>query len=299
MNTEQKRIQVEEAVNLAKPQSQLINKKNNYFVDMIFYTVSLQYMTITHKGAVERFLVTNGKAFKLESNVSAIYKMTGYAKFVYKGLYQEPQQIHTNLFDLIVTDPPYNIASDDKMTMKDGRFVTTKKAWGADFQDAWNSFEEYYEWLKPFFAEMQRVLKDDGSMIVFLDRNFASTVGYLLQKDFGLIVKNKLYFNKTNPTTSVRKNNYRSCVEEAIWIAKRKDCKLNFINQTEMKQVFTGNNGERRKTKSIHPCQKYGWMIEPMIERHSEPGDVVLDPIRRIGHHATHCGSYGPESNRL
>lgn len=84
MNTEQKRNQVEEAVNLAKPQSQLINKKNNYFVDMIFYTLSLQYMTITHKGAVERFLITNGKAFKLESNVSAIYKMTGYAKFVYK-----------------------------------------------------------------------------------------------------------------------------------------------------------------------------------------------------------------------
>ncbi len=84
MNTEQKRIQVEEAVNLAKPQSQLINKKNNYFVDMIFYTLSLQYMTIKHKGAVERFLITNGKAFKLESNVSAIYKMTGYAKFVYK-----------------------------------------------------------------------------------------------------------------------------------------------------------------------------------------------------------------------
>lgn len=84
MKTEEKRIKVEEAVNLAKPHSQLINKNNNYFVDMIFYTLSLQYMTITHKGAVERFLVTNGKAFKLESNVSAIYRMTGYAKFVYR-----------------------------------------------------------------------------------------------------------------------------------------------------------------------------------------------------------------------
>ncbi|HFQ5875951.1 TPA: hypothetical protein ACJXXT_000215 [Pseudomonas aeruginosa] len=84
MNTEQKRIQVEEAVNLAEPQSQLINKKNNYFVDMIFYTLSLQYMTITHKGAVEKFLISNGKAFKLEANVSAIYRMTGYAKFVYR-----------------------------------------------------------------------------------------------------------------------------------------------------------------------------------------------------------------------
>lgn len=84
MNTEQKRIQVEEVVNLAKPQSQLINKKNNYFVDMIFYTISLQYMTITYKGVVEKFLISNGRVFKLEANVSAIYRMTGYAKFVYR-----------------------------------------------------------------------------------------------------------------------------------------------------------------------------------------------------------------------
>lgn len=193
------------------------------------------------------------------------------------------QKLEDQSVDLIVTDPPYNIADNNKMTMKDGKFITTSKAWGGDFQDTWNSFEEYYEWLKPFFAEMQRVLKDDGSMIIFLDRNFASTVGYLLQKDFGLIVKNKLYFQKTNPSISVRRNNYRSCVEEAIWISKTKNCKLNFVNQTEMKQVFSGNNGERRKTKSIHPCQKYGWMIEPMIERHSEPGDVVLDPFAGSG----------------
>lgn len=193
------------------------------------------------------------------------------------------QQLEDQSVDLIVTDPPYNIASDDKMTMKDGKFITTSKAWGGDFQDTWNSFEEYYEWLKPFFAEMQRVLKDDGSMIIFLDRNFASTVGYLLQKDFGLIVKNKLYFQKTNPSISVRRNNYRSCVEEAIWISKRKDCKLNFINQTEMKQVFSGSNSERRKKAGIHPCQKYNWMIEPLIERHSEPGDVVLDPFAGSG----------------
>ncbi|HFQ5875952.1 TPA: site-specific DNA-methyltransferase [Pseudomonas aeruginosa] len=184
--------------------------------------------------------------------------------------------------DLIVTDPPYNIADINKVTKQGGKFISTKKAWGDDFQDKWNSFEEYYEWLKPFFAEMKRVLKDDGSMIVFLDRNFASVIGYLLQKDFGLIVKNKLYFQKTNPTIQVCRNNYRSSVEEAIWISKSPKCKINFINQTEMKQVFSGAIG-KTKNKRIHPCQKYNWMIEPLIERHSQPGDVVLDPFAGSG----------------
>lgn len=193
------------------------------------------------------------------------------------------QKLEDQSVDLIVTDPPYNIAELNKLTVQNGKCISTKKAWGSDFQDEWNSFEEYYDWLKPFFAEMQRVLKDDGSMIVFLDRNFASTIGYLLQKDFGLILKNKLYFHKTNPTTHFNKNNYRSCIEEAIWISKSNDCKLNFISQSEMKQVFSGSNGESRSRKRIHPCQKYNWMIEPLIERHSEPGDIVLDPFAGSG----------------
>lgn len=193
------------------------------------------------------------------------------------------QQLEDQSVDLIVTDPPYNIANINKVTKQDGKFISTKKAWGDDFKDEWNSFEEYYEWLKPFFAEMQRVLKDDGSMIVFLDRNFASVVGYLLQKDFGLIVKNKLYFQKTTPLCQPSRKNYRSCVEEALWISKSPQCKINFINQTEMKQVFSGANNEYKKKDRIHPCMKYTWMIEPMIERHSEPGDVVLDPFAGSG----------------
>lgn len=193
------------------------------------------------------------------------------------------KQLKDQSVNLIVTDPPYNIADDNKLTMQGNRFISTKKAWGFDFQDKWNSFEEYYEWLKPFFAEMKRVLKDDGSMIIFLDRNFASTIGYLLQKDFGLIVKNKLYFNKTTPLASAHKKNYRSCIEEAIWVSKSPKCKLNFINQTDMKQVFSGATSEYRKKKRIHPCMKYTWMIQPLIERHSEPGDVVLDPFAGSG----------------
>lgn len=96
MRTEEKRTLVEAAVELAKDQSKLINKKNNFFVDMIFYTGSLQYMTITHKGAVERFLITSGKAFKLEGNVSAIYRMTGYAKFVYRDFIKS---LHKSCFE--------------------------------------------------------------------------------------------------------------------------------------------------------------------------------------------------------
>lgn len=184
--------------------------------------------------------------------------------------------------DLIVTDPPYNIADNKRMTKQGNKFVTTQKAWGKDFQDNWKSPEDFYNWLKPFVEQMVRVLKEDGSIVMFFDRKYAGYYSYLIEKEFGLISRNNLYFVKSNPLPSCRKNNYRSTVEEAVWFTKSKNYNLNFINQTEMKQVFTGAIG-KSKTKKIHPCQKYNWMIEPLIERHSKAGDVVLDPFAGSG----------------
>jgi site-specific DNA-methyltransferase (adenine-specific) len=49
-----------------------------------------------------------------------------------------------NFIDLIVTDPPYNIK-----------------------KDYWDNIENYEEWMKSVFVEIQRVLKDNGSFYWF------------------------------------------------------------------------------------------------------------------------------------
>ncbi len=182
--------------------------------------------------------------------------------------------VPSNFVDLVLTDPPYGIADNSKLTKKGGKIVTTSQAWGSDFQDSWANIDDYYQWLKPFIAEFVRVLKDNGSMILFLDRKYTGLIVHYLERDFDLNFKNKIYFKKLNAVPSIRKVNYRSSIEECVFLTKGKQYTFNFGEQKDMTQVFEGPIG-RKKTK--HPTEKYSWMIEPLIKIHSKEGDVVLD----------------------
>ncbi|ALF87492.1 MULTISPECIES: DNA-methyltransferase [Ralstonia solanacearum species complex] len=182
--------------------------------------------------------------------------------------------VPSNFVDLVLTDPPYGIADGAKLTKKGSKIVTTQQAWGSDFKDSWATIDQYYQWLKPFIAEFVRVMKDNGSMILFLDRKYTGLIAHYLERDFDLNFKNKVYFKKKNPVPSIRKNNYRSTIEEAVWFTKGKEYTFNFGAQSDMLQVYEGPIG---KKKTQHPTEKYTWMVEPLIRNHSKPGDVVLD----------------------
>lgn len=182
--------------------------------------------------------------------------------------------VPSNFVDLVLTDPPYGIADKSKLTKAAGQIVSTHEAWGTNFQDQWDSIDAYYVWLKPFIAEFVRVLKDNGSMIVFLDRKYTGLIAHYIERDFNLNFKNKIYFRKKNPVPSIRKNNYRSTVEECVWFTKGKQYTFNFGEQADMVQIYDGPIGRKDTT---HPTEKYKWMIEPLIKNHTKPGDVVLD----------------------
>lgn len=191
------------------------------------------------------------------------------------------KNITNNYVDLVLTDPPYGIANNSKLTKVGNKIVSTNEAWGNDFKDEWKNIDEYYEWLKPFISEYIRVLKDEGSMILFLDRKYTGLITHYIERDFSLNFKNKIYFHKSNPLPSIRKNNYRSSIEEAIWFTKSKQYQFNFGIQSEMTQVYKGAAGHGKNTK--HPTEKYSWMIEPLIKNHSKEGDVILDSFSGSG----------------
>ncbi|CAK1332587.1 TPA: site-specific DNA-methyltransferase [Burkholderia cepacia] len=196
------------------------------------------------------------------------------------------KQIPDASIDLVLTDPPYGIANNAKLTKVGSKIVTTNQAWGEDFQDEWETMEDYWNWLKPYIAEFHRVMKDSGSIILFLDRKYTGLIAYLMETEFSLNFQNKIYFEKVNPLPSFRKNNYRSCLEEAIWFSKGKQKCFNFGEQADMKQIYKGPIG-KKATK--HGCEKYGWMIEPLIKNHSKPGDIVLDAFAGSGSTIVHA----------
>ncbi|PRF67833.1 hypothetical protein C6Q09_19350 [Burkholderia multivorans] len=188
--------------------------------------------------------------------------------------------------DLVLTDPPYGIANKAKLTKVGNKIVSTTEAWGNDFQDEWADVVSYWKWFKPYIAEFNRVMKEGSSMILFLDRKYTGLITYLIEKEFALNFKNKIYFEKSNPLPGIRKNNYRSSIEEAIWFTKGKQYTFNFGEQAEMTQVYKGAIG-KKKTK--HPTEKYGYMIEPLIKNHSNPGDLVLDAFAGSGSTIVHA----------
>lgn len=184
------------------------------------------------------------------------------------------EQLENKSIDLLLTDPPYGIGQNDKLTKQGNEIVNNETAWGNDYKDSWESVEEYSDWLINIIDSVISKIKDNGSLILFMDRKLTGYIIYRLEK-LGLIFRNKIYFVKKNPLPHFRKNNYRSTIEEAVWFTKTKKYKINFLEQKDMRQEFYGVIGTNKKTD--HPNEKYQWMLEPLIRRHSNKGDLVVD----------------------
>jgi len=180
--------------------------------------------------------------------------------------------IPENSIDLIIFDPPYNIGSDSKLTMIGNNPISTNSAWGDDgFKDTFNK-EDYTSIIERSTVEFSRILKQDGSIIVFYNRGYDE---WLLSLKQTFKYRNLFTFIKQNPIPHIRKNNYRSGFEVAMWLSRDK-YHINFLSQEEMINVFYGNIGVK---ETSHPTEKYRWMIQPLIERHSKIGDTILDPM--------------------
>jgi DNA modification methylase len=183
--------------------------------------------------------------------------------------------------DLILTDPPYNIGTESKLTWTQGEIISNKDRWGNYFID---EFEEhdYMKFMNNLCDAYNYVLSDEGSIITFFDRGkpYYLTPFY---KKFNF--RNMIIFVKKNPSPHVRKNNYRSGFEMCGWFSREKYY-INFISQRKMKNVFSGLGGNLLGSSLLnvnkqtdHPTEKYEWMIYPLIIRHSKEDDLILDPM--------------------
>lgn len=209
-------------------------------------------------------------------------KIKGAGQLIYNDCLAGMKNLPDNSIDLVLTDPPYGIADKTRTTFvgsKNGKPITTQEAWGNDFQDNFGDVDGFWTWFKPFMAEMARVTKDGGSIILFLDAKYQGHFVYLIEKEFGLKWRNNVFFTKTNARTLNMKGYAHSC-EQAIWFTKGKAA-FTYNNPMQALRknnpnVFTGSIGTK-ETK--HPCEKYKWMIEPLIERHSNKDQLILDPF--------------------
>lgn len=189
------------------------------------------------------------------------------------------QNIKNESIDLILIDPPYSISK--KSNFKNFSNSTNKelaKKYGRismDFGD-WDRVDIDWNYL---FKEYSRVLKNGGTLIVFFD----IWKSYIIKEAAEL---NKFkqprvcQWQKTNPVPINSKTNYLSnAIEYFFTFVKGKNPTFNseYDNGVYRYPICHG------KERLNHPTQKPLGLIVDLINKHSNPGDVVLDTFAGSG----------------
>ena len=187
----------------------------------------------------------------------------------------EMKQIESGSIDLILTDPPYNIA-------RKNNFHTMGRA-GIDFGEWDKGFD-----LFSYIDHVARVLKKDGSFVVFNAwRNLGAIADYAEKQGFD--TKDMIRLEKSNPMPRNRDRRYITDYECAIWFTK-KGAKWIFNRQDEKYQrpkfVASIESG-------LHPTQKNLKLMEELVKIHSNQGDVVIDPFMGSGTTGMACKNLG------
>lgn len=188
------------------------------------------------------------------------------------------KELEDNSVDLILTNPPYNIAKYSTGNMKFD--------WRSDINNdiaQWDTVE-----LKPsdLVNEFKRVLKPTGNIFIFCSYNIIGEYHKAFDPEFDTF--QFMIWHKTNPVPNFRKSSFlNSC--EMIVCCWNKGHTWNFTNQKDMHNFIECPlcmGAERVKGsdgKNLHPAQKPLKVLEKIINIASNENDIVLDCFSGVG----------------
>ena len=167
--------------------------------------------------------------------------------------------------DMVLTDPPYNIA-------RPNNFHTMGRS-GIDFGD-WDKGADIFTYID----HIPRVLTKDGSFVVFNDwKNLGDIARYA--ESLGLVTKDMLRLEKSNPMPRNRDRRYVTDYECAIWFTQPKaKWTFNRLAEGYQRPKFVCSID-----KGLHPTQKSLKLMEQIIAIHTNQSDTILDPFMGSG----------------
>lgn len=183
-------------------------------------------------------------------------------------------QIPDNSIDLILTDPPYNIAQYSTGNINlPGRSVLNN-----DLAE-WDQIP-----IDPFdlLPDFKRIIKPDGNIFVFTSYNLIGKWHEAFDREFDTF--QLFIWHKTNPAPKIFKNGFlNSC--EMIACMWNKGHKWNFSNQRDMHNFFESPicMKPERLSEPKHPSQKPVRLLEHIVSIASNENDIVFDPFMGVG----------------
>jgi len=208
-------------------------------------------------------------------------------KIIQGDALEELRKIPDSSVDLVFTDPPYNISQKNKI------FRDYRNGNNGDINMDFGEWDYNFD-IKPFLIECKRILKDNGSIIVWTSEQLYGEYRKWFAEN--MYPKQLLIWVKTNPLPQFRLVGYRQATELMFWALKNKNKQDNdnfiFQGQKEMTNVFYAPIvGGKERTE--HPTQKPLSITEKIIKRHCVQGGIVVDPYIGSGTTAVACLKLG------
>jgi len=196
-------------------------------------------------------------------------------KFILGDALDELPKMESSSVDLIIADPPYNLG----------------KNYGNNHDI--KGFDEYLDFSKNWLREAHRILKQNGTLYVFMGFRFISYLYDILDRELGMHFSNWIVWHYTQGIG--KKRGFSPRHDDILMFSKSKDYIFNldairvpqkyYRERNNMRGANPGDvwqfshvhycNGNRQN----HPTQKPEGLIERMILASSDEGSVILDPF--------------------
>lgn len=200
------------------------------------------------------------------------------------------KKISDNTFDLVLTDPPWMVSNEVVIhrSMDSMKYKYRGKDIRLDFGE-WDHFESeeaYWEFTKGWFREAVRVLKPRGHLITFFDQNKVTPL-IEFAESLGMIMRQHLYWLKSNPVPRARKVDFMVALEHACWFTK--DTKSGATFNYRLGQQPNYVRASIPNNPRYHPTEKPVEVLEVWIKYLTNEGDFVLDPMCGSGSTLVAC----------
>ena len=203
---------------------------------------------------------------------------------------EEMKKLPDKSVDLIATDPPYNL----------------NKNYGNN-QDNLN-FHQYLDFTRHWLSEATRVLKDTGSIYIFMGMRYISYLYIILEQEMGMTFNSWITWFYTQGSGKTKGFSPR---HDDILLFTKDPKKFTFhLDAVRVPQKYYRSVNNMRganpgnvwefshmhycsQNRKKHPTQKPEGLFERMILASSDEGDTVLDPFVGSGTLARVCQQTG------
>jgi hypothetical protein len=188
--------------------------------------------------------------------------------------FQKMKEIPTSSVDLILTDPPYNLAEYSTGNMKFD--------WRSEINNDVAKWDKVPFEPERLLQDFTRILKPTGNIFIFTSYNLIGRYHEIFDPVFDTF--QFMVWHKTNPIPNIRKSSFlNSC--ELIVCLWNKGHTWNFTKQNEMHNFIESPicMGKERVKEPKHPTQKPIAVLEHIIRIASNENDIVFDPFMGVG----------------